>query len=449
MFRGHRKDGVPLWAGNWSRLAATAVFGWTTLIDPVLGQSSQPPAAAGAPAPAAPEQPHQDPVYSLSDIEYLLGPIALFSDTLLALILPATTFPVQIDEADLWLAKNPEAVKRKDFTGVDAKEWDSSVKALVRFPDVIKMLADHLDWTESVGMAFALQPDDVALTIQTLRAKAERVGNLKSTPQQVVTKREEGGTQVIYISPANPERIYVPVYDSTSVFDTALPEALLFGSGVLVGAAWNNRWGWNDRRWNQVWLYRPVWHAPPPNWRPRPGRPGVRPPGAWRPDRPGVRPERPGVRPERPGVRPERPGVRPERPGTRPERPGARPERPGARPERPGARPERPGARPERPGARPERPGARPERPGARPERPGARPERPGARPERPAARPNRPAARPERPTARPNRPAARPNRQAARPGRQAAPPQQRARPQHNQGRGQQRARSQQRRGNS
>ena len=81
--------------------------------------------------------------------------------------------------------------------------WDSSVQALTRFPDVIQMLSDHLDWTESLGMAFSSQPEDVANVIQMLRAKAENVGNLKSTPEQVVTSREESGSRIIYIAPAS------------------------------------------------------------------------------------------------------------------------------------------------------------------------------------------------------------------------------------------------------
>ena len=198
--------------------------------------------------------------------------------------------------------------------------WDSSVQALTRFPDVVQMLSDHLDWTESLGTSFSSQPEDVANVIQMLRAKAESVGNLKSTPEQEVTSREEGGSRVIFIAPTNPERIYVPVYDSSVVFTNALTGALIFGTGVLVGSSWNNRWGWNNRRWNQVWINPPVWQPPPPNWRP-PLRRGARPPGVWRPDRPGG-----GTRPDRPGLRPDRPGTgRP--PGVRPDRSGARPAR--------------------------------------------------------------------------------------------------------------------------
>ena len=334
----------------WMRLAVIAMFGWTTTAEPLFAQTppapdpaQQAPGAAGTPAP--PDQAAD--VYSMSDLEYLLGPIALYPDPLLALILPASTHPDQIIEAARWLENNAAAAARNDFAEVDAKPWDPSVQALTRFPDTIKMLADHPDWTESLGWAFSVQDADVAAVIQMLRAKAESAGNLKSTPEQVVTMREEGGSRVIYIAPTNPERIYVPVYDSSVVFDTVVTGALVFGTAVLVGSAWNNQWGWNNRSWNQVWI-RP----PGPGWRP-PVRPIRPPPGAWRPGGPG-RP--PGVRPDRPGIRP--PGQRPDRPGT-----GVRPDRPGVRPDRPTL----PGNRPERPGARPDRPGARPDRPAVRP----------------------------------------------------------------------------------
>jgi hypothetical protein len=427
---GLDKEGPCFCTGKLSRIAVTALLAWTATVDPVLAQTTQPPGTGQA--ALAPAQK----VYSVSDLEYVLSPVALFPDPLLTLVLQASTFPLQIVQADRWLTDNPEAVKNGDFSQVDNRPWDSSVQALARFPDVVAMLADHLDWTETLGTAFSSQAEDVANVVQMLRAKAESAGNLKSTPEQVVTSRDEGGSRVIYIAPANPERIYVPVYDSSAVFSGAVADALVFGTGVLVGSAWSNRWGWNNRRWNQVWVNPPVWHPPPPNWRP-PLRPGARPPGIWRPDRPGSN------RPDRPSLRPDRPGTgRPERPGTgRPERPGAgRPERPDTgRPDRPGISPERPGTgRPERPAARPDRPGTR-ERNIQRPHHP-----RPKARPQaRPQQRSrdgqrhgqtqrSRQQARPQ-PGARPQH-RARPQPQA-RPGQSARPshgnrPHQRARPQ-------------------
>ena len=409
--------------GNGPRLAIAALLFWTTAIEPVIAQTSPPPAQQTPSSEAEQAAPH----YSMEDLSYLLEPIALYPDPLLALILSASTFPVQIVEAERWIAFNPISVRRGDFSEVDAMDWDSSVKALARFPDVIRKLADHLDWTESLGIAVATQTSDVTAAIQLLRAKAETLGNLQSTPEQTVTTRDEGGSRVIYVLPANPERIYVPVYDPAIVFSSSAAGAIAFGFGVLVGSAWNSRWGWNNRRWNQVWITPPAWHPPPPTWRP-PHRPGGRPPGPWRPDRPGGnRPERPGGRPERPG----RPGGRPETPNVRPERPGGS----GARPEVPSVRPERPSTGPQTPGgaARPggtQRPGnaARPggghrHQPGARPHQPPR--QQPGnvARPggghrQQTGARPHQPARQQPQHTARP-RPAGAGAQPAARQGNQ------------------------------
>src|SRR5215471_6465433 len=161
------------------RVGTAALLIWTTIFEPISAQTPtpQPPAADQPPTAQTPAK-----VYALSDLEYLLGPVALYPDPLLTLILQASAFPLQVVEADQWIADNQEAVQKGDFSEVDRRPWDSSVQALTRFPDVIAMLADHLDWTETLGMAFSSQAEDVANVIQLLRAKAEDAGNLKSTP---------------------------------------------------------------------------------------------------------------------------------------------------------------------------------------------------------------------------------------------------------------------------
>lgn len=416
----------------------TGVVAWSTAGLPLAARAQTPPSdtqaaqplpAATLTAPPAPPSvvPANAATYSMSDLEYIFGPIALYPDPLLAILMPAAAFPDQIVAAAKWIKNNPRTIAARNFKLIDKKPWDSSVKALARFPDVIAQMAEHMEWTESIGYAFITQPQDVSVVIQLLRAKAQKIGNLVSNEQQVVTAREVGGQTVIYIVPANPERIYVPVYDSSTAFTTFATGAMLFGTGVLVGSAWNNRWGWNNRGWNTVWVVPPAWHRPP-HWGWGPGvRPPVWGPGPWRPDRP-VRPDRPGPGPQRPA--PERPGIRPDRPGARPDRPVARPQRPDARPERPVARPERPAARPQRP-ATPPAQGAR-EKVRNRAEQ--ARPVR-NAQPQRPAT-PQRNALpqrqRPPQPTARPRQNArppqsSRPNqnarqRPAARPAARPAP---------------------------
>ncbi|MFG1402635.1 DUF3300 domain-containing protein [Xanthobacter sediminis] len=346
-----RRKGPPAWAGNWSRIAVAAVFGWSAALGPALAQTAAgeptqpgapaaaqtpispapisptpapeavPPAPAAtamppvptqvpAPVPAAADQAPAADLYTLAELEYLLAPVALYPDPLLAILLPAAAFPDQIVEAHGWVERNPNTARTGSLSALDDKPWDASVKALTRFPDVLRQLYQHMEWTESLGYAFIHQPQDVSTVVQMLRAQAEKVGNLASTPQQVVTTREDAGQRTIYIQPANPERIYVPVYNPSSAFDTFAVGALGFGAGVLVGSAWNNRWGWNNRGWNTIWAPPPAWHRPPHwGWGPGPGprpRPPTWGPGPWQPRPPHV--NRPG-RPNPPAMRPPtRPG---------------------------------------------------------------------------------------------------------------------------------------------
>ncbi len=159
-----------------------------------FAQAPSVPAVDGQPSVEAAKT---ESTYSVEDLSYLLAPIALFPDPLIALVLGASTYPVQVVEAHEWIKSNPRAVAARDFSQVDAKPWESSIQALTRFPEQIAMLADHLDWTQSLGTAFAFQQQDVTNVIQMLRAKAESAGNLKSTPQQKVEVRETAGARTI------------------------------------------------------------------------------------------------------------------------------------------------------------------------------------------------------------------------------------------------------------
>ena len=111
---------------------------------------------------------------------------------LLAQLLPASAYPLDIVQAQRWLDKNKAAVAKQVFSGGDAQDWDPSVKALLRFPDVVRKLSDDLDWTNSLGDAIVNQPQDVANVIQELRAKAQNAGALKTTKTRVVTTPKAG-----------------------------------------------------------------------------------------------------------------------------------------------------------------------------------------------------------------------------------------------------------------
>ncbi|GGH11191.1 hypothetical protein GCM10007036_08070 [Alsobacter metallidurans] len=216
--------------------------------------------------------------FSRSELETLLKPIALYPDVLLAQLLPASAYPLEIVQAARWLDRNKAAVQKSDYSAADAQNWDPSVKAMLRFPDLIRRMNDDLDWTSDLGDAFVHQPNDVAQVIQSLRAAAEKTGALKSSKEQTVTRRQESGKAEIVIEPADPEVVYVPAYETT-VYDpgySAVGAGLIgFGAGVVVGSLVNNA-SWN---WGTGVVYPPVWPGYP-GYRPPPPRPpGVRPPG--------------------------------------------------------------------------------------------------------------------------------------------------------------------------
>lgn len=374
--------------------------------NPAAAQSPPPfdmNAPAATPAPAA-------PVFTAEELRGLLAPFALYPDDLLAQLLPACAYPIEIVQVARWLEKNKEAVAKGDFAGIDAQSWDPSVKALARFPDIIAKLNADLDATSDIGDAFVSQPKDVADAIQFLRAQAQKSGALASTPQQTVTVEKQGETNYIVIEPAEPGVIYVPTYNPAVVYDPGLSSLgaglIGFGVGVAVGSVIDDAWDWG-----RGWVYPPRWPGYPGY---RPGRYGnnvnignditigggnTRP---WRPDPDRYRPgqgSKPGL--ATPGTRPGtagRPGQAGNMAGNLGDmnRPAA-----GQRPNAGGlpARPDvgRPDAG-QRPAAgRPSTP-AQPPRSAAA--KPGAKPTaKPAQRPKSPAA--SRPAPKaPPRPTA-------------------------------------------------
>ena len=206
-----------------------------------LGVISGPiPLLAADETPAAASTEPQTPKLSDEQLDTLLAPIALYPDPLLAQILPAATVP-----SDVVLAARYVAAK-KDPDKIDAQPWEESVKALARYPDVIKMMDEKLDWTTQLGHAFLDQPSDVFNSVQRLRAKAQAVGNLKDSPQQVVVVEKE----VIKIMPADPQVIYVPTYQPDVVYVqqpvNVVAPLITFGAGLALGIWIHNELDWHD-----------------------------------------------------------------------------------------------------------------------------------------------------------------------------------------------------------
>jgi hypothetical protein len=195
-------------------------------------------------------------------LDSLVAPIALYPDPLLAQTLAASTYPLELMQLQQWLAKNP-GLKDKALADAVAKQpWDPSIQAMAALPDVVKWLANDIQWTTDLGNAFLAQQSDVMDAVQRMRAKAQNTGTLKSTPQQTVETQVVESKQVIVIEQANPEVVYVPSYNPTVVYGApvypyppiyyppagyyAAGAAISFGVGMAIGAAWGGGgWGWN------------------------------------------------------------------------------------------------------------------------------------------------------------------------------------------------------------
>ena len=178
------------------------------------------------------------PVLPADELDKLVAPIALYPDVLVAQVLPASTYPVEIVQAARWLRSNP------DMSDLVQKSWAPSVLALCRYPKVLYQLDNDLDWTAAVGAAFLAQTEGVMTAIQRLRRRAGIAGTLQSNEQQTIVFEKEtirivpAQSDVVYVPLYNPQVVYVEVddEDSVSVGTAAAASAVSFGAGLALGA---------------------------------------------------------------------------------------------------------------------------------------------------------------------------------------------------------------------
>lgn len=255
------------------------------------------------------------------------------SGPLIAVILPASAYPLEIVEAARFVKDT------NNIAQLDQQPWDKNVKALAKFPAVLQKLDEDLAWTVALGQAFQEQDLDLMNAIQALRAKASAAGTLETTPQQVVVVtnaivERTVEQQIVYVTntiveiqPANPQVIYVPQYNPTVVYEPPptyvydpLVPLLTFGAGIAVGAilannccnwcyggvyyggggfvCWGGGYGHPAYYPPPYYGYHPPPYYPPAGWHPPPpgyARPGYGPPGHHPP--PGYHPPAPGPRP--------------------------------------------------------------------------------------------------------------------------------------------------------
>ncbi len=261
-------------------------------------------AGPGGPGIALGQEPDAAPPASMSadQLDQLVAPIALYPDPLLAQVLAAATYPMDIVQADRWAQQNKN-LKGQQLTDAVVKAnlpYDPSVISLIQFPTVLAMMGQKLDWTNSLGNAVLTQRGDVMDAVQRMRRKAEKVGNLKSSEQVKVVS----SPSAIVIEPAKPEVIYVPTYNPQVVYVQPPPPPgpstgavvatglISFGLGVAVGAAASNNCCWygGSMAWhshtvvvantsfNRTWATRAYVPPPPPYYRAGGPYPAGRPP---------------------------------------------------------------------------------------------------------------------------------------------------------------------------
>lgn len=226
-----------------------------TFHHPAHAQDATTEATAEAASPA---------LFTAEELDNLLAPVALYPDPLLAQVLLATTYPVDVLKADRFLTKNADLDDKARSALAADQEWPDPIREMTAgFPELISRMAEHIDWTEDTGNAVIAQTDDVLASLQRLRAQAKLNGYLVDNEAMTVEEDPESGS--ITISSKDPEVIYVPQYTetvytqpapSTPVYvtndddwdDLLVTGAVIWGSAIIIDEIFDDD-DWDDG-WN-------------------------------------------------------------------------------------------------------------------------------------------------------------------------------------------------------
>ncbi|MDR3534895.1 MAG: DUF3300 domain-containing protein [Acetobacteraceae bacterium] len=262
--------------------------------EPMASVGDQSPAMAAAPTSGAAmptvlgPSGAADPAAqsSAEALNQLVAPIALYPDAMVAQILAASAFPVEIVQADRWLQQEGGGLQGDALAqAVDGQPWDPSVKALIQFPAILANMDRNLGWTTALGNAHAERPQAVLAAVQVMRQRAQQAGTLQTTPEETVTT--DGST--VMIEPADPNLVYMPEYDPWLAYGAPVPAypdwdpypglflagpGAWFGVGIGLGIFAAYGWGWHH--WGADWHHGGlVYNHAPYVFHGRPfGRPG-------------------------------------------------------------------------------------------------------------------------------------------------------------------------------
>jgi hypothetical protein len=252
-----------LWSGTAIRRAVVAFCALLIALPAGFAQTQADPLSG------APDTQQAAPLMSPEELNNLVAPIALYPDPLLSQVLAASTYPLEIVEAQQWLRQNSNLRGAQLMDAAKRQNWDPSVQAMVAFPDAFNLLANDIRWTTDLGNAFLAQQADVMSAVQRMRARARDNGRLNTTPQQEVRMETQNGQNAIEIVPADPQVIYVPTYNPVYVYgppvwgtypDLWYPAGFGwefgFGPGIYMGALFPGWGGWGGWGWGCGWYGR-------------------------------------------------------------------------------------------------------------------------------------------------------------------------------------------------
>ena len=219
---------VPSWTFVPFRLAVTllgvALLGAVTVFAQTPGRGSNPNISSEQQAQlntTATDSAAAETAAKLSadELASLVAPIALYPDPILIQVLAASTYPLEVVRLKQWMDKNKNLKGKELADAVAQQDWDPSVQGLSAFPSVVDKLANDIEWTTDLGNAFLAQQDELMDAVQTLRARAQANGALKSNDKQTVgAEATNDGTQAITIEPAQRDVVYVPTYNTQYVY---------------------------------------------------------------------------------------------------------------------------------------------------------------------------------------------------------------------------------------
>ena len=117
-------------------------------------QQPAPPAQQAAPTPAQQPTPAAQPgdndvqPFKPEELEAIVAPIALYPDPLVAQVLMASTYPLEVIQAARLMKSKPNLKDQALNDELKKYDWDDSVKSLCSFPQTLDILNEKIDWMQ-------------------------------------------------------------------------------------------------------------------------------------------------------------------------------------------------------------------------------------------------------------------------------------------------------------